>query len=133
MTDICAANDLVGRRSGFLFWGVPVLVVLAGACAGPALRSVLWTPAFLIMGGACVYNARHCGRLHCFVTGPLYLAAAVASAAAGIGGGPASLWAAIGVGAVLGTVLAYVPEWIRGGYVTAGSQSCPDRSGAPGA
>ena len=29
------------------------------------------------MGLGCLVNAARCGRLHCYVTGPLYLAAAL--------------------------------------------------------
>jgi len=29
------------------------------------------------MGAGCVVNARRCGRLHCYVTGPIFLVAAV--------------------------------------------------------
>lgn len=65
---------------------------------------------------ACVVNAAHCGRVHCYITGPLYLLAAVATLLAGTDLVPLH-WSLIG-GAVLGgTILAYVPEWIRGKYV----------------
>jgi len=36
----------------------------------------LWIPAFLVMGIGCIANAARCGRLHCYVTGPLYILAA---------------------------------------------------------
>src|SRR5207247_6076405 len=35
-------------------------------------------------GVACVVNAAHCGRVHCYVTGPLYLLAAIATLLAGM-------------------------------------------------
>ena len=40
-------------------------------------RPLLWIPALLVMGAACVANAARCGRWHCYVTGPVYLLAAV--------------------------------------------------------
>jgi hypothetical protein len=40
-------------------------------------RVWLWIPAFVIAGAGCVANAASCGRIHCCLTGPLYLAAAV--------------------------------------------------------
>jgi predicted ABC-type sugar transport system permease subunit len=77
---------------------------------------LLWTPAFVIGGVGCIMNAAHCGRVHCYITGPLYLLAAVATVLAGTDLVPLrSSW--IG-GAVLGgTILAYVPEWVRGKYL----------------
>jgi len=39
--------------------------------------------AFLIMGLACIANARRCGRVHCYFTGPLFLLSAVLSAVHG--------------------------------------------------
>ncbi len=62
---------------------------------------------------ACVVNAAHCGRVHCYVTGPLYLLAAIATLLAGMEFVPLrSSW--IGGAVVGGTILAYVPEWVRG-------------------
>jgi hypothetical protein len=50
-------------------------MIVAGAF-WPAGRFWLWIPAFLVAGGACLVNARRCGRVHCYATGPLYLGAA---------------------------------------------------------
>jgi hypothetical protein len=87
-----------------------------GAMLGPLPRTALWTPAFLVAGVACVANARRCGRLHCYFTGPLYLVAAVATLLVGVGWVPLG-WSWIAAAAIGGTVLAYVPEWVRGRYV----------------
>ena len=38
---------------------------------------MLWLPALLMMGVACLRNAARCGRVHCYITGPLSLLAAV--------------------------------------------------------
>lgn len=118
MTTACSTSDLVGQRSGLLLWGLPTLVILAGIYVGPALRTFLWTPAFLVMGGACAYNAGRCGRIHCFTSGPLYIAAGLASFVAGLGLAPVP-WSWIALGALIGTVLAHVPEWVRGRYIVA--------------
>jgi hypothetical protein len=40
-------------------------------------RAWLWSPALLVMGIGCVVNVKRCGRLHCYVTEPLFLLAAV--------------------------------------------------------
>ncbi len=78
---------------------------------------LLWTPAFIVAGAACVVNAAQCGRVHCYITGPLYLLAAVATLLAGMGFVPLrSSW--IGGVVLGGTILAYVPEWVRGKYVS---------------
>jgi len=37
----------------------------------------VWVPALVVMGLGCLVNAARCGRLHCYVTGPLYLGAAL--------------------------------------------------------
>jgi len=43
----------------------------------PAGRIWLWIPALGVAGIGCVVNARRCGRLHCYVTGPFLLLAAL--------------------------------------------------------
>jgi len=90
---------------------------VVGLLVGPVMRALLWAPAFLLMGAACVYNAAHCGRLHCRVTGPLYLLAAVATVLLALGAVPIE-WSWIAMGVVVGTVLGYVPEWVRGKYAS---------------
>ena len=40
-------------------------------------QSHIRTWANTVMGLGCLVNAARCGRLHCYVTGPLYLAAAL--------------------------------------------------------
>ncbi len=37
------------------------------------------------MSGGSVVNARRCGRLHCYITGPVYLLAAIYVALAAVG------------------------------------------------
>jgi hypothetical protein len=67
------------------------------------------------MGIACLINARRCGRLHCFVTGPLFLAGAVATVLdafeiTNLGG-----WLIAGI-VIIGTVVGYGLEWKYGTY-----------------
>lgn len=49
-------------------------------------RAVTWTVMLLWMGGACLANARRCGRTHCRITGPLFIvmAAGVVAYSGGI-------------------------------------------------
>ena len=120
MSSACARQDLVGQRIAWLLWGLPALALVLGAAFGPVARTIIWTPAFLVAGISCVANARRCGRLHCYFTGPLYLFAAGATLLVGLGLMPGG-WSWIAGVAIVGTVLAYAPEWVRGRYVAASS------------
>ncbi len=110
-----ATKDLVRSRAAWLLWCAPVVLVLVGALF-PSVRAALWIPALSVMGAACLYNARRCGRLHCHITGPLFLGGAVATAvdAAGI---ITIGWAWILIALVAGTALGYGFERVRGPYV----------------
>src|SRR5438128_4700468 len=80
MTGCCTttekANDLINKRAAWLLWYIPAAAVLAGSFWAQA-RAWLWVPAFVVMGAGCLANAARCGRFHCYVTGPLFLLAAV--------------------------------------------------------
>jgi len=69
-------SDLARGWSAVLLWGVPVIALVVGSYFSRA-RLVLWLPALLVMGVACLRYAAQCGRVHCYVTGPLALLAAV--------------------------------------------------------
>lgn len=117
MAETCSQSDLVARRRSWWFlWGLPMAAIVLAPTLSNSL-AFIWTPAFLLMGGACAYNARTCGRLHCFLTAPLFLLAGTLSLLNGLGLTTAP-WGWIGGGVVLGTVLAHTPEWIRGKYVS---------------
>lgn len=111
----CSQRDLVGGWWAVLLWCVPTALVLVGVLA-PSVRPLLWIPSFAIMGVACLVNARGCGRLHGFVTGPLFLVAALATALDAFALVSVS-WRLILVGVGVGTLLAYSLEWVRGKYV----------------
>ena len=72
----CETNDLARGWSAVLLWGAPVIALVVGSYF-PRVRLVLWLPALLVMGVACLRNAARCGRVHCYVTGPLSLVAAL--------------------------------------------------------
>lgn len=78
----CKAKDLTRSWSAILFWCLPVIALLVGSY-DPEARLVFWIPALLVMGAACFANAARCGRVHCYVTGPLLLLAAVYAALSG--------------------------------------------------
>lgn len=71
------ASDLVGTQLGRVLWAVPCGLFVIGL-VWPGARVWLWVPALLFAGSVCVTNASRCGRRHCFVTGPVYLLAALA-------------------------------------------------------
>jgi hypothetical protein len=72
----CTAKDLTRSWNAILLWCLPVMALLAGSYY-QKVRLVLWIPALLVMGVACLANAARCGRVHCYVTGPFLLLAAV--------------------------------------------------------
>jgi hypothetical protein len=72
----CETTDLARGWGALLLWCIPVVALIAGLNWEKA-RPMLWIPAFLIMAAACIANAARCGRRHCYVTGPVYLLAAV--------------------------------------------------------
>ena len=104
-------------RGKLLGWGLPVIAMIgAGAVE---LREVVWPVALAWMGAACLANARRCGRVHCFFTGPFLLA--MAALALMVGLGIVSLgargWTWIGGGAFAGAALLYfLPERVWGRY-----------------
>lgn len=113
-------NDLLGRRVRWLLWGVPALLLAVGGVWDVA-RPWLWVPALAVGGIACLANAARCGRLHCFLTGPLFLLGAVATVLDALGTVTVdSRWI---LGGVLGGLaIGYGLEWVRGKY--AGDTGC---------
>jgi hypothetical protein len=115
MTDSCQRNDLVNQRAAWVLWGIPMALFVAGTFLGSLSRTLLWTPALLVAGAACLVNAARCQRLHCYLTGPLFLTAAVVTVLRGLD--VVNLpWTWIGIAVPGGTALAHVPEWIVGKY-----------------
>ena len=75
-TASCQPNDLTCGGRGLFLWCLPIVAVVVGSSWASA-RPWLWIPAFLIMGIACLVNVARCGRVHCYLTGPLFLFAGV--------------------------------------------------------
>lgn len=102
----------------------PQVVFLAGFLLPDHWRIVVWPAALLVIGTACVANARRCGRLHCYFSGPFFLAAAVVVVAYGLDwfGGVPGGWNGLGLAIVaVATVLSIVPERLWGRYRGASS------------
>src|SRR5262249_37655286 len=62
-------------------------------------RAIIWTAALGVRGSGCVVNARRCGLVHCYSTGPLFLVMAVVALLYGLGITPLGLrgWDLIGL------------------------------------
>lgn len=67
-------HDWSGQIVGFMMaWGLPILAMLIVIGVEPVLKTIVWLLALAWMGGACLINARRCGRMHCFFTGPFFV------------------------------------------------------------
>jgi hypothetical protein len=122
--DVSAKRDWAdwtnNRRRYVLAWGLPSALLIVGIFLPAPIRTVVWAGSLVWMGIACIANAARCGRTHCYLTGPFFLAMAVVTAAHGAGmlllGRHGWLWIgmAIAVGAV---VLWFVPERLFGKFL----------------
>src|SRR5215469_3413119 len=72
----CSPDDLTGKKAAWLLWYLPIALLVVGLNWDRG-REWLWIPVFVVMGVGCLVNADRCGRLHCYLTGPLFLLAAV--------------------------------------------------------
>jgi hypothetical protein len=110
----CTTRDLVRRRAALVLWVLPTVLVVIGAC-WPDGRAALWIPSLVVMGAACVVNAARCRRLHCHLTGPLFLLGALATALDALGVVAIDArWVLAAL--VVGTVAAFGLERVRGAY-----------------
>lgn len=76
MDDSCASRDLLCSPWACVLWCLPTAMLVVGFY-WPAGRVWLWIPALVVAGSGCIVNAGRCGRLHCYITGPFFLLAAV--------------------------------------------------------
>ncbi len=126
MAETCAPNDadLVSkRRTRLLLWQVPTAAIIASFfLSNSAVKATIWTAAFTQMGVACLANASRCGRLHCYFTGPFFLAGALASLLRGVGTVQLG-WGRLGLTMLVGgVVLLRLPEMLWGTYTSRGDQ-----------
>ena len=71
------------------------------------------------MGAACIANARRCGRVHCYLTGPFFLVMALVALFYGLGILPLGRngWNLIGLTILIGAIaLCCLPELLFGKY-----------------
>src|SRR5690348_755369 len=108
------------RKTGLAFWIVPGVLLAITAGVGGLYAALSWPPLLVVMGIACMVNARRCGRRHCYFTGPYFLLLAPVSLLYGLGVLPLGphgwqwLCDAFLIGAV---ALCCIPEWLLGRYV----------------
>jgi hypothetical protein len=130
MTEPCNTErpDLFCGSRGLLIWCLPAAILVATALSNSPYRVLIWPIALTWMGGACLVNAKRCGRRHCYVTGPFFLALAIASLLYGLGIlslGPRG-WQILSAILLVGSVaLTCLPEWIWGRYVARKSPRKP--------
>jgi hypothetical protein len=104
-----------------LLWCLPIgIILLTGQFGGGGwVITAGWTLSLLVMGSACLVNARSCGRMHCYFTGPFFLVMAVVTLMYGLHLLPLGThgWSYIGdVLLVGGASLCVLPEWVWGKY-----------------
>jgi hypothetical protein len=122
--DVSAKRDWAdwtnNRRRYVLAWGLPGALLIVGIFLPAPIRTGVWAGSLVWMGIACIANAARCGRTHCYLTGPFFLAMAVVTAAHGAG--MLSLgrhgWWWTGMAIVVGAVVLWlVPERLFGKFL----------------
>jgi hypothetical protein len=109
------SKDLTTRHWAQSIW-IANYVTLATGWVVASWRPYLWTAGLAAAGILCIVNAHRCGRLHCHVTGPLYVVGAVLTVLKANDLLPVS-WTVLGVAILGGVAIAYAPEFVMGRYV----------------
>lgn len=117
-----ASRDILSSvwQTALLFW-LPIIALLVSGFIpiGQAGRTVVWVAALSIMGASCVANALRCARVHCYATGPFFLAMAIVALLYGLRVIPLGKdgWNLIGAAVLTGAlVLRCLPEALIGRY-----------------
>ena len=114
-----------------MIWGLPAAVMLLALLLNPLARAIVWIFMLSWMGGACLANARRCGRTHCCYTGPFFvgMAAAVLAYITGVLPLGSQPWLVLGLGCALGNALVWwVSERMLGTYRATGHQATEQRT-----
>ncbi len=109
------SEDLTTRNWAQLVW-IANYVALATGWVLASWRPYLWTLGLAAAGVLCIVNAHRCGRLHCHITGALYVVGAVLTVLKANDILPVS-WTVLGVAILVGVAIAYAPEFVVGKYV----------------
>jgi len=111
-------NDLVSQPISFvLWWGLPLAIGAATAELlhlpfrfGAGVCAVL----FVWMATGCLLNARRCHRVHCYISGPVFLLGAIFAGLVALGVIGVNLSTfnnAVGLTLIL-ALLSFVPEMV---------------------
>jgi hypothetical protein len=112
-------KDWASGWRGLVLWGVPVLILLAASWLPERYLVAIWPVVLTFMGVACLANARRCGRVHCYATGPFFLILAAIALLYGLGAMPLGRngWNTLGLILLVGSiVLCCGSEWVFGRY-----------------
>ena len=116
MSTTAPVRDLLQDRRVSWLWPAALIVVgVAWLFLYEPWSTIVAAAGFGVAGGLCVVNATQCRRTHCAFTGPLYIVAAVLFLARARGMHLPANW--IILGTAVGTVLAFVPEWLGTRYL----------------
>jgi hypothetical protein len=114
MATTCESRDLTASaRTFMILWGVPIAAIAtAGVLSHPSSTFTV-AAALFWAGAACALNAYRCRRLHCYITGPLFILSGLLVLLAGFDViSVQGTWVMVGV--VAGTCLAYKIESLFG-------------------
>lgn len=118
----CGSRDILSKPllAFFLFWLPAIAIgVTGGSHFHSIVRVAVWAVALSVMGISCIVNATRCHRVHCYLTGPFFLAMAVATLLYGFGVLPLgdSGWTVLGLTILIGALaLCCLPELFFGKY-----------------
>jgi hypothetical protein len=120
MTD-ATRNDLLGTyRNAIFAWWLPIGLMVLAIWLSTGLKTAVWVAALASMGGACIWNHRRCGRVHCRYTGPFLLAMILPVLGHGIGvvplGADGWRWLGLAIGFGSGSIW-YLSEKLMGRYL----------------
>jgi len=120
MNQSLIARSCCTTPSALCFWGVTALIIdaaeLSLSVVWPGIRGVPSTLILLAMGGACVINYARNFTLHCAITAPVFLLAAVVMALSEAGVlhvADRGFWGSV----LVAVVIAFVIEWRTVGTV----------------
>ena len=118
----CKSRDILSRPAlAFVAFGLPTIAILVAGTSyfSDLWRTLVWAAALTVMGAACIVNARRCGRVHCYATGPFFVVMAVVTLLYGFGVLPLGRggWNPIGLAILVGAIaLCCLPEVLFGKY-----------------
>ena len=119
---ISERGDILSDRliTVLVFWFPIAALIVSGALRiSNEWRAAVWGIALTTIGIGCLVNAVRCGRVHCYFTGPFFLAMAILTLLYGfhIARIGAYGWNLISLTVLVGgLLLCYVPEVLIGRY-----------------